>query len=273
MYADVPLFCVIKYRFHPNMGSLYRAVARLSRGCPKFLRIIYKLFHILYPAPYNAVEEGREAGMRVRMSGVLWLFFAAWVAFGAWTVLFGGGWAALWAWLVPRLIVAGAAGLHETGHLLASAAVGVPMRGLSLDLFGARLEMGGMTSYRGEAVVAAGGPFFSLVSAAVAYPMAAGYGGDGAVLFFWSSLILGGVNLLPVGTLDGGRILRCLCAALWGDRVAAGVTRVCTRVVTGLLWLWTAYALMRVSQMLTLFAFSLCLLLRTAAGEETDKFF
>ena len=212
--------------------------------------------------------------MRVRVSVGAWLFGLAGLCGGLWIILSGGGWSALGEWLLPRLIVVGAAGLHELGHLLASALIGVRMRGLSLDLFGARLEMEGMASYGGEAVVAAGGPFFSLVSAAAVVPFVrAGYGGAGAELFFWSSLVLGGVNLLPIRSLDGGRMLYCLCARLFGDGVATAVMRVCTWAVSGLLWMGTAYALMRTTRMLTLFSFSLCLLLRVAAGEETRKFF
>ncbi len=161
------------------------------------------------------------------------------------------------------LIVTAAALLHELGHMMAACALGTSIARLRLDVFGARLHLSGMMSYRCEAVIAAAGPAANLFSAALIFPVwrHAGSPEDGLlVLFQIVSVGLAVVNLLPVRTMDGGRILRCLLAPLAGDRFADGVLSVTTVLILGLLWFFSVYALLRVGEMLTLFAFSLALL-------------
>ena len=168
-----------------------------------------------------------------------------------------------------------AAGFHELGHLCAARLLRIPVRSMKLDLLGARMELGGRPSYGQEAFVAAGGPLMSLVSGALVYPWAAhpwatGPQGDGmtaAAVFCGASVLLGLLNLLPVGTLDGGRMLRCAVAGLWGDRAAVAVLRGTTAVCLGLLWMLSAYGLLRGGGFLSVFAFSLCLLGRTVCRE------
>jgi Zn-dependent protease len=174
----------------------------------------------------------------------------------------------LWERLWPWAVILSAAGAHELGHWLAARLLGVEVRGLRLDLLGARMELTGLLSYGQEMAVAAAGPFVNLVCAAMAYPAAAAGMGDGVSLLCAASAVLGGINLLPVGTLDGGRILRAGIARRWGDRAAAGALRGTTAVCLGLLWLACAYGLLRGGQLLSGFVFSLCLLWRVAAGRE-----
>lgn len=207
--------------------------------------------------------------MKVRVSR--WVWFP-----GVGAVLVGGLAAVrkgITAWeliegAMPWIIVAIAAILHELGHLAAAWGLGVRVRRLRLDLFGARMELDGLLSYGREFFTAAGGPLASFLCAALAYPLASRGGTTWGGLFFWASLLLGGVNLLPVGTLDGGRMLRSGAAFLWGDRVSTALWRGTTAVCLGLLWMLTVYALLRAGQMLSWFVFSLCLLLRAAAGNE-----
>ena len=175
---------------------------------------------------------------------------------------------ALWDRVWPWLIVALAAGIHEGGHLIAAWGAGVGIKGMRFDLFGARMELRGLLSYGQELMVAVGGPLASFLSAAVAYPFRALQGGAGVSLFFGASLILGGVNLLPVSTLDGGRILGCAIARLIGEGAARIALQVTTGFCLGLLWLLAVYALLRDGQMLSLFVFSFCLLVRSATGER-----
>lgn len=167
--------------------------------------------------------------------------------------------------VLPWALAFCAAFLHEAGHLIAAWGVGVRVRGLSLDLLGARMELAGAPSYGQEFFVAAGGPFVSLVCGALAFSWAArAY--EGATLFCGASLVLGGINLLPVGTLDGGRMLRCGVAFLWGDRAATGALRGATGVCLGLLWTLSVYGLLRGGVGLSSFAFTLCLLERAVCG-------
>lgn len=162
--------------------------------------------------------------------------------------------------------VAAAVLLHEGGHGLMAACLGVRMRKLRPALFGARLELEGMISYSREWWVAVGGPLANLLSAVAVYPWAA-KGEEWALWFLGASVALGAVNLLPVKTLDGGRMLTCAAAWLWGDGVAVRLVGITTATCTGLLWMLSVYALLRAEQMLSLFAFSLCLLMRVIRGD------
>ncbi len=161
--------------------------------------------------------------------------------------------------------------LHEAGHIVAARLCGVRLRGLRLDLFGARLGLVGTMSYRRELAVAAAGPLVNVVSAAVMISAcAAGTGtvsaylasGERGGVFALCSLSLAAVNLLPVRSLDGGRILYCALAPTCGQRVADTVLILGTALCLGSLWVFSVYALLRVGEMLSLFAFSLCLLFR-----------
>lgn len=169
------------------------------------------------------------------------------------------------------LVIAAAALLHECGHAVAAWGCGVNIRTLRLDLFGARMELSGMMSYGQELWVAAGGPLVNFLSAALVYPLWRAHGGaiEGCLfLFTVVSLGLGGLNLLPVGTLDGGRILRCAVAHLFGDRAAETVLCLTTALCLGGLWLLSVYALLRAGQMLSLFVFTLCLLFRMLSPDR-----
>ena len=190
----------------------------------------------------------------------------------------GGGVAlmALWASLTGReelgalrvgeiLLVALAAILHEMGHGIAAWGWSVPVRTLRLDIFGARMELGGLTGYAAELAVAAGGPFVSLLAAAILWPL--GIRWEGAQFFFLVSLGLGLLNLLPVRGLDGGRMLSCALSLTVGERASEITLRLTTGLFLGGLWLLSVYALLRVGETLTLFTFTLCLLFRLL-GEQ-----
>lgn len=173
------------------------------------------------------------------------------------------------------LLLGLAALIHELGHLAAAVACGVRITGMRLDLFGARLELPGLLSYRQELLVALGGPAANLLTAAVLFRAWTACGcpvcGASPSLSGWAlvlgvllpaSLGLCAVNLLPVATLDGGRILSCLLSLTLGADVARRVLRLLSLFLLTLLWLLSVYALLRAGQFLSLFVFSFSLLVR-----------
>lgn len=200
------------------------------------------------------IKVSKTVGALALGGGTLWLW-------RAWQTGTAGLWEALWPWLTVGI----AAALHELGHLAAARWAGVEVRGLRLDLFGARMELGGLISYGREAAIALGGPAANLATAAATLPLwRMRGGGEDALLLLWvSSLILCAVNLLPVRTLDGGRVLYCAAARLLGAEAAETAVGVTTALCLGGLWLLATYALLRSAQLLSLFVFSLCLLLRS----------
>lgn len=173
------------------------------------------------------------------------------------------------------LLLGLAALIHELGHLATAVACGVRIAGMRLDLFGARLELPGLLSYRQELLVALGGPAANLLTATVLFRAWTACGcpvcGASPSLSGWAlvlgvllpaSLGLCAVNLLPVATLDGGRILSCLLSLTLGADAARRVLRLLSLFLLTLLWLLSVYALLRAGQFLSLFVFSFSLLVR-----------
>lgn len=113
---------------------------------------------------------------------------------------------------------------HELCHSLVARHYGIPIRSITLFLFGGAAEIEGEPpSAKAEALMASAGPAASLAIGAV-LGQAAGYGRMlgwpapmiGVLSYLaWINIVVAVFNLLPAFPLDGGRLLR---AALWGWR-------------------------------------------------------
>lgn len=123
---------------------------------------------------------------------------------------------------------------HELSHALVGRATGIPIRKITLFVFGGMAHMEGEPrSWRAELVMAAVGPATSLALGALFLGIAALHGGVTALeaanvakalaalppsttVLLWLgqvNIVLALFNLVPGFPLDGGRVLR---AALWG---------------------------------------------------------
>jgi Zn-dependent protease len=142
-------------------------------------------------------------------------------------------------WLMAAAATAGlllSIVFHETAHSLVARHYGMPIRGITLFIFGGVAEMTTEPSRpRDELLMAAAGPAASLLLAAILFLLFSfmvawnGPASVGGVLWYLALLnfVLALFNLVPAFPLDGGRIFR---AALWswrGDldwatRIAAG---------------------------------------------------
>ena len=126
--------------------------------------------------------------------------------------------------------VVGALGLfvsivaHEFCHSLVARKFGMPMKGITLFIFGGVAEMGDEPpTARAEFMMAIVGPLSSLVIGGVFYLIYRGGMAGGwptpvnAVTYylFYINVILAAFNLLPAFPLDGGRVLRSI---LWGAK-------------------------------------------------------
>jgi Zn-dependent protease/CBS domain-containing protein len=112
--------------------------------------------------------------------------------------------------------------LHELGHAVVATRVGIPMRGITLFLFGGVAEMESEPpSPRSEFLMAIAGPLVSLVLAVVFFVLAyVGLANGWPRLYAIPLLYLGWINsvvllfnMVPAFPLDGGRVLRSI---LWG---------------------------------------------------------
>lgn len=170
-----------------------------------------------------------------------WLFLAVLVTWSLATGLFpyyfkGFSTSAYW-WMG----VAGALGLfvsivfHEFCHSLVARHFGLPMKGITLFIFGGVAEMEDEpSSPKVEFLMAIAGPLSSVFLAGVAYVasrLGTSAGWPGAVIgviryLAWLNLVLAAFNLIPAFPLDGGRVLRSILWRIkgnlrWSTRIAS----------------------------------------------------
>ena len=127
--------------------------------------------------------------------------------------------------------------LHELGHALVARRFGMPMKGITLFIFGGVAEMTEEPpTARAEFWMAIAGPAVSLVIVGICWAaQQAGIAASapvsvtGVLGYLWViNAVLIGFNCIPAFPLDGGRVLRSI---LWAAR---GNLRWATRITSGL---------------------------------------
>jgi Zn-dependent protease len=166
-------------------------------------------------------------GFEVRLD-LSWFFIAVFIAWSLSAGLFPYYYkdlSPLTYWLMG---IAGTLGLflgiviHEFAHSLVARHYGMPMKGITLFIFGGVAEMGDEpSSPKVEFLMAIAGPVTSIILALIFLGLAAWAEQADAPLALFGVLrylgaingILAAFNLLPAFPLDGGRVLRSI---LWG---------------------------------------------------------
>lgn len=148
------------------------------------------------------------------------------------------------------LELAFAIALHELGHIVCAMALKVKINRFELSILGARLHMSGDISYLQEFLISLCGPLAGLIGFAVCMPHNS--------LFHFSilSLCLSIFNLLPLSSLDGGRILNSLLCMLFSYPVAEKIMRISTFFSLFTLWLLSVYILIKNGGALSMLVFS-----------------
>jgi Zn-dependent protease/CBS domain-containing protein len=127
-----------------------------------------------------------------------------------------------WMGLLGALGLFGSIIVHELGHSVVARRYGIPMKGITLFIFGGVAEMTDEPpSAKSEFMMAIAGPIVSFIVSAVCALLfwvstAAGWPIPfSGVLEYLASInfLLAVFNMIPAFPLDGGRVLR---AALWG---------------------------------------------------------
>lgn len=148
--------------------------------------------------------------------------------------------------ILTSLLFFGSVLLHELAHAWTAQARGVPVRRITLFIFGGLAQMGReLRSPRGEFVVALAGPATSLLLAVLwggvfmagrllHAPTVAFIGAWLAV----QNLFLAVFNMIPGFPLDGGRVFRAFLWRVSGDYLFA--SRVATLGGQGIGWLFVA---------------------------------
>jgi Zn-dependent protease/predicted transcriptional regulator len=128
---------------------------------------------------------------------------------------------------------------HEFAHSLVARKYGMPMKGITLFIFGGVAEMGEEPPKpRAEFAMAIVGPVSSIAIAGIFYGI---YRAGGSFLpqaingvlgyLAWINAILAAFNLVPAFPLDGGRVLRSI---LWGVKGNLNwATRISSRIGSG----------------------------------------
>lgn len=109
--------------------------------------------------------------------------------------------------------------IHELGHWAILYSCGGSLERIEFAPYGIRMEKRGFLSYRAEAAVYAAGACANLITTAICFALKKAEG------FAAVNLLLAVFNLLPIGRLDGGVLLKlAVCKAGYGqyaDTVAA----------------------------------------------------
>ena len=146
--------------------------------------------------------------------------------------------------------------LHELGHIAMALLLRIKISCFSADLLGARLDTGHtVLSYSDEILLSASGPFINILSVISFHRIALPFFEH----FVTASLGLALLNLLPIESFDGGRILYCTLSSFFGSSKAAPVLRVLSFLCLFMLWCISVYFLIRASDSLSLFFFSVSL--------------
>ena len=133
-----------------------------------------------------------------------------------WRGSWGWGWAALTSLLFFVSVLA-----HELSHSVVALARGIPVRGITLFIFGgvAQITREAKTPLT-EFLVAFAGPLCSLALAGIFFAVRDPLNGvsrDLAVMahhLFWFNLVVGVFNLAPGFPMDGGRVFRAIIWAV-----------------------------------------------------------
>ena len=163
-----------------------------------------------------------------------------------------------------------AAALHEFGHLAAARAMKIPIGAMRLDLLGARIDVKGrILSYGEEWLLCMSGPLASLAFSLIGSLFWAHT--TLAIVFSCASLLLGLLNLLPIQTFDGGRMLECALLSFTTPQKTGSILRGCTFFFLWLLWAFSAYLMIQIGDGISLFFFTITLLARFFEGVRNKK--
>lgn len=179
---------------------------------------------------------------------------------------------------------------HEVGHLLAAKILKIGISEIKLGFSGARIVTDErLTSYKSELLLSLAGPLANILGcgAVVGVFCMLGEGIKGAAesaetflrspradlrgilaFFALSSVIQAILNLLPVKTFDGGRILYCAAADLIGEGAGERILTVTTAFSALILWIFALYLMIKIGGGLGIYVFAACVFAGTTVKAE-----
>ena len=143
--------------------------------------------------------------------------------------------------------------LHELGHILCAKILRAKITRLTLSPLGAQMKLEGIIPYKDELLIALSGPLLGILGFLFAFPFA--HRSEMCSAFAIISLSLSIFNLLPLPSLDGGRILRCALCSLVSLNIAEKVSKTLGFFTLCLLWAFTVYFMIKLAGGLSVFIF------------------
>lgn len=171
-----------------------------------------------------------------------------------------------------------AATIHEFGHIVATKVLGIKIKDISFDYSGLRISIDEhLTSYDAEIWLAASGPLSNLLAACLGmifisqsnrelltvFEAARNFVDIGSPslmgvcgFFIIASCVQAIINLLPVKTFDGGRIIQCMLARVFDEKVSNTVLSITSGIFLFILWTVSLYLMLRISSGFGIYIFS-----------------
>ena len=143
--------------------------------------------------------------------------------------------------------------IHELGHITASIILKVEIKCITISILGARLEMNGEISYLKEFIISRSGPMFGFLGFLLTSQI--DIQSQTILNFSIISLALSIFNLLPIKTLDGGRIVKCLLYSLFSLDLSEKIMQIITFLTIFSFWLISVYIMLKYSGGLSAFIF------------------
>lgn len=150
-----------------------------------------------------------------------------------------------------------AVSIHELGHLVGARLCRIPLKELKLGIFGAGLTpSNSLISYKKEIILCLFGPLANFFTVFICFVFKIKITSPVFYNFLLSSFALGTVNLLPIESFDGGRILSALLFLFISQDRARRIVSVISFIFIFSLWSLSVYLLLRTASSLSLFVFS-----------------
>ena len=152
--------------------------------------------------------------------------------------------------------------LHECGHLLCAKILKIKIKSFEFSHLGARIKTRAELPYIDELLLALGGPLIGFLGFAFTIKIALDNMGlpfCQEFLFPFSvlSLCLSIFNLIPLHSLDGGRILKCALCLIFPLDLAEKIMQFTSFLTLIILWLLSVYMMIKMSSGVPMFIFCL----------------
>ena len=153
--------------------------------------------------------------------------------------------------------------LHELGHIIAARLCKVKFKALNIGIYGAGLNAERTDfSYKNEIIIALGGALSNLITVLASLPLYLSTQSTTLLSFIASSILLGIMNLLPIKTFDGGRILHSLLCLFFTPFTSDKILSISSFFIIFILWTISVYLMLIYGMGLSSFVFSLSLFSR-----------